>query len=207
MANDTSSPLEVWIGLVKAFLWPITVVAIILVFRADIIALFPRVNEMTLPGGTSFKLGQAVERLDRQMTKGAGSSDSPSDGKVSAEVKALAEAKQALIASASTSNAALSRTGWIYCGVASGDGKWISPPNLAVASVQKLTNGNTYEVSTDTYLRDRPPLGAGRLKGDVITVIPEGAQVRTLGIQRLQDPSHSDRTLFWVQVEYKGTTP
>ena len=196
MANDGGSRLEAWLGFVKALVWPGTVIGILLFFRADIIALLPRVTEMDLPGGTAVKL--AERRLTQQITQMAGVGESPTDPKMSLAVKALTDAKHDLVASASGSNVSGIRTGWLYLGEAT-DGKWKSLPHLVVVTPNTLVKGNTYSVRTDTYLRDTPPQGAARLKGNVIAVVPEGTKVRVTSVQSIEIPT---ATIYWVQVDY-----
>jgi hypothetical protein len=201
MANGGGSRLEAWLGLVKAFVWPCAVIGILLLFRANIIALLPRVTEMDLPGGTAVKL--AEQRLTQQITQIAGSTDSPSDPKMALAVKALTDAKHALVASASGFDVTATRTGWLYVGEATEDGKWTSPPHLVVETPSKLVNGNTYSVRTDIYLRDAPPQGAARLKGNVIAVVPEGTRVRLIEVQSIEIyASNPALRVYWTQVVY-----
>jgi hypothetical protein len=204
MATEDKSNLAVWLDFAKALVWPLIILVFLLLYKAQFSELIKRVTEVHVPGGTSIIIAAAAQQaaeVQRTITREA-QPGAPTDPRPSLDAIKQVLKVQALRTLAQQPPT-LTSSGWIYCGELV-DGHWINKPNLIVAG--PVESGKTYTVFTDTYLRENPPQGSTP-KGEVIGVVPQGAQVKVLQVNEIPDPSRPspDKRLVWVQIENKTT--
>jgi hypothetical protein len=194
MPVGDQSRLAAWLDFAKALIWPSIFLIFSLTYHtevADFIAHLTKVNA----GPLSL---EAQARDIQHNVNQASQPAQPKDPTPTREAIKQVLKLEALRTLAQVSPS-LTSVGWIYCGAFAG-GAWSGKPNLEVAG--PINTGETYKVSTDTYLRESPPQGSTP-KGEVIGVVPEGAKVKALQVSLVPDPGapSSEKRLVWVQIE------
>ncbi|MGH7840262.1 MAG: hypothetical protein ACREQT_01915 [Candidatus Binataceae bacterium] len=194
MPADDNSTLAVWLDFAKSLIWPLIFIIFALTYRSQVADF---INHITKVNAGPLSLEAQARDIQQSITEAA-LPDKPKDPTPTLTAVKQALKLQALRTLAQVSPS-LTSVGWIFCGATTG-GHWTDKPNLKVAG--PIAIGETYAVSTDTYLRESPPQGA-TLKGDVIGVLPEGVKVKALQVSEVPDPNSpaSSKRLVWVQIE------